>query len=129
MAYEYDDQLIDATAVRRERLTAALLYGRNRLRRQWSDRLRTALISAFLTVLICAGCVAVSFVTTLLADDPALASNRDSSEQVPATADPNDSDASPTSSPGQGQGPTQAPLPTPQPTEGDGSTSPAQESP
>lgn len=70
MAYEYDDQLIDATAVRRQRLTAALLYRGDRLRRQWTDRVRTLLISVFVTVLLSAGCVAVSFVTTLLASDP-----------------------------------------------------------
>lgn len=82
MAYEYDDQLIDATAVRRQRLTAALLYRNERLRRQWSDRLRTLLIGAFLTVLLCAGCVAVSFVTKLLSDDPVLSSRTSRSAPV-----------------------------------------------
>lgn len=67
MAYDYDDRLIDATAVRRERLTAALLYGPQRSHRRRSDGLRTLLASAFLTAAICAGCVAFSFVMGVLA--------------------------------------------------------------
>lgn len=72
MTYDYDDQLIEATGVRRGRLAQALLFGPARLRRQWTDRVGTHLAGAFLTVLLCAGCVAVSFVIQLFADDPAL---------------------------------------------------------
>lgn len=67
MTYSYDEQLIDAVAVRRRRLTGALLHGTSRLRRQFSDRLVTFTVGAGLSVLIAAGCVAVSFVRDLLA--------------------------------------------------------------
>ncbi|MGB3827784.1 MAG: hypothetical protein WA962_03330 [Ornithinimicrobium sp.] len=67
MAYTYDEQLIDAVAVRRRRLTGALLHGPERLRHQFSDRVGTFALGAGLGVLIAAGCVAVSFVRDLLA--------------------------------------------------------------
>lgn len=66
MAYTYDEQLIDAVAVRRRRLTAALLHGQHRLQRQWSDRVMTFAAGAGAATLIAAGCVAVSFVADLL---------------------------------------------------------------
>ncbi|HKJ12388.1 MAG TPA: hypothetical protein VJ976_08375 [Ornithinimicrobium sp.] len=62
MAYDYDDQLIEAAAVRRERLTAGLLFGPDRLRRRWSSHLRVTLAGTCLAGLICAGCVGVSYV-------------------------------------------------------------------
>jgi hypothetical protein len=64
MAYQYDDQLIEAAAVRRERLTAALLYGPDRSRRQWSSNLGSSLAGAFLGGLLCAGCVGASYLST-----------------------------------------------------------------
>lgn len=69
MAYTYDDQLVDAVAVRRRRLTLALLFGADRQRRQWSDQLMMFLVSAFVAALLAAGCVATSFVTNLLAEE------------------------------------------------------------
>ena len=69
MGYTYDDQLVDAVAVRRRRLTSAMMFGEDRQRRQWSDQLSMFLVSAFVAVLLSAGCVAVSFVTSLLAEE------------------------------------------------------------
>ncbi len=69
MSYGYDEQLIDAVAVRRRRIEAALMFGDQRLRRAWSDRTRTFVLAAFFAVLAAAGCVAVSFVTNLLSKD------------------------------------------------------------
>lgn len=66
MAYTYDEQLIDAVAVRRRRLTGALLHGPARLKRPWSDRAMAFAAGAGLAALIAAGCVAVSFVRDLL---------------------------------------------------------------
>lgn len=66
MAYTYDEQLIDAVAVRRRRLTAALLHGEHRLQRPWSDRVMTLVAGGALAALIAAGCVAFSFVADLL---------------------------------------------------------------
>jgi hypothetical protein len=72
MAGDYDEQVIEATAVRRQRLVQALLFGPERLRRVWNDRVGTHLAAAFVAVLACAVCVAVSFVVDLLASDPSL---------------------------------------------------------
>lgn len=72
MADDHDEQLIEATGVRRTRLTEALLHGPDRLRRSWSDRVGTHLAGAFLAVLGCAVCVAVAFVMHLLSGDPAI---------------------------------------------------------
>lgn len=76
MAYDYDEQLIEAMGARRQRLAQALMYGPDRLLRRWTNRLSTHLVSAFVAVLICTVCVAVSFVTNLLAKDPSLQRNK-----------------------------------------------------
>lgn len=76
MSYEYDDQLIDATAVRRRRVVGALLHGRLRTQRQWNDRLGLLVASVFVAVLVCAGCVGVSFVTDLLSRDTTVSGAR-----------------------------------------------------
>ncbi len=67
MTYSYDEQLIDATGVRRRRLTGALLHGQQRLHRQFSNLTMTLLASGLLAALISAGCVVSSFVMGLLA--------------------------------------------------------------
>jgi hypothetical protein len=85
LSYGYDDQLIDAVAVRRRRIESALMFGDQRLRRSWSDRTRTFVGAAFLAVIAAAGCVAVSFVTNLLANDDTVRPNRaDTSHSAPA---------------------------------------------
>lgn len=76
MADDYDEQLIEATRVRRDRLTQALLHGPHRLRRVWSDRVGTHLASAFVAVLACTVCVAVAFVAQLLENDPTIGRSR-----------------------------------------------------
>jgi hypothetical protein len=69
MSYGYDEQLIEAVAVRRRRIESAFMFGDQRLRRAWSDRARTFVYAAFVAVLAAAACVAVSFVTNLLSKD------------------------------------------------------------
>lgn len=66
--YSHDEQLIESVAVRRARLTLALLFGTDRSVRTWSDRVRTFVGSAFIAVLACALCVGISWVTNLLAE-------------------------------------------------------------
>ena len=66
LPYAYDDQLIDAVAVRRKRLLAGFLFGMKRTRRIWHDRLSTFAISMIMAVVICAVCVGVSFVSSIL---------------------------------------------------------------
>ncbi|MGL4175724.1 MAG: hypothetical protein ACRCSN_06560, partial [Dermatophilaceae bacterium] len=133
MADDYDEQLIEATRVRRDRLTQALLHGPHRLRRVWSDRVGTHLASAFVAVLACAVCVAVAFVGQLLESDPTLGRNRTASttpEQPPSSTPspspqpssprpltrqpPSPQPSSPTSSrraPAQNTAPARAPAP------------------
>lgn len=72
MSYGYDEQLIDAVTVRRRRVESALLFGDQRLRRAWSDRVGTFVLATFVAVIAAAACVAVSFVTQLLSGDTTL---------------------------------------------------------
>ncbi|PRY62834.1 hypothetical protein BCF74_10341 [Knoellia remsis] len=71
MPVTYDDQLIDSVRVRRSRLISALLFGVERSRRVWNDRVGTFVVSAFVGVLVCAGCIGVAFVTNLLESERA----------------------------------------------------------
>lgn len=66
MASDYDNQLIESVAVRRNRLLTALLYGSNPNERRWADTVKLFLFSIALAALIAAVCVGYSFVTNLL---------------------------------------------------------------
>lgn len=68
MATEFDSQLIESVAVRRNRMTDALLYGNNPTERRWKATAKQFLFSVVAAALIAAICVAVSFVSGLLAD-------------------------------------------------------------
>jgi hypothetical protein len=62
MSRDYDAQLLETVAVRRQRLADALLSGSLRARRRASnDNLRRALAGAVLAAVLCAGCVGWSF--------------------------------------------------------------------
>ncbi|PIE99694.1 MAG: hypothetical protein CR979_02545 [Propionibacterium sp.] len=65
MPYAYDDQLIDAVAVRRKRILASFLFGQQRTRTAWHERLSTFIGSLIFAVVICAICVAIAFVMSL----------------------------------------------------------------
>jgi hypothetical protein len=65
LPYAYDDQLIDAVAVRRKRLLAGFMFGIRRTRIVWLDRLSTFIGSLVLTVVICAVCVAIALVMSI----------------------------------------------------------------
>ena len=65
MPYAYDDQLIDAVAVRHKRLLAGFLFGVKRTRTIWQDRVSTFMGSLILAVVICAVCVAIAFVMAI----------------------------------------------------------------
>lgn len=65
MPYAYDDQLIDAVAVRRKRLLSGFLFGQQRIRASWHERVSTFVGSIILAIVICAICVAIAFVMSI----------------------------------------------------------------
>lgn len=67
MATEFDSQLIESVAVRRNRVTDALLYGENPTERRWKATTKQFLFSLVAAALITAVCIGVSFVSNLLA--------------------------------------------------------------
>ncbi|GAB3193508.1 hypothetical protein [Nesterenkonia suensis] len=64
---DYDQQILESVAVRRDRLLKALLFGGERTRRRYDDGMKLLLISAIIATLICAGCVGYSFIIDLFA--------------------------------------------------------------
>jgi hypothetical protein len=58
---DYDAQLLESVAVRRQRLGDALLHGSLRTRRRAGDTLRRAFAGAIVAAVLCAGCVGWSF--------------------------------------------------------------------
>jgi uncharacterized protein HemX len=58
---DYDAQLLESVAVRRQRLNDALLHGSLRTRRRTNDNTRRALAGAVVAAVLCAGCVGWSF--------------------------------------------------------------------
>jgi hypothetical protein len=68
MAREYDAQLLESVAVRRNRLRESLLWGRERRARATMDNLKRLTVSVVLAAVACAGCVGWSFLQDLLAE-------------------------------------------------------------
>lgn len=63
---DFDAQLIESVQVRRNRLTAALLFGANPTERRWRDRTRLLAYGVATAALACALCVAISFVVMVI---------------------------------------------------------------
>ncbi|MEE1621236.1 hypothetical protein ACQ7DA_08500 [Zafaria sp. J156] len=68
MATEFDSQLIESVAVRRNRVTDALLYASNPTERRWKATAKQFLFSVVAAALIAAICVAVAFVGNMIAE-------------------------------------------------------------
>lgn len=66
MAMDFDSQLIESVEVRRNRLSASFLFGRNPTERRWKDRKNSFVYGLVIAALICAFCVALSFVINIL---------------------------------------------------------------
>ncbi|MEU0236595.1 TNT domain-containing protein [Nocardiopsis sp. NPDC006198] len=66
MARDYDSQLLESVAVRRQRLREAVLFGGQRTRRRLDENFGKVAISACLAAVICGGTVGWSFVSTQL---------------------------------------------------------------
>jgi hypothetical protein len=72
MARDYDTQLLESVAVRRQRLADALLHGSLRARRKASNNnLRRAVAGAVLGAVLCAGCIGWSFLQDQLDEQAA----------------------------------------------------------
>ncbi|MDT0326828.1 TNT domain-containing protein [Nocardiopsis lambiniae] len=63
MARDYDSQLLESVAVRRQRLREAVLFGGQRTRRRLDENITKVMISACLAAVICGGTVGWSFVS------------------------------------------------------------------
>lgn len=78
MAREYDAQLLESVAVRRNRMRESLLWGRERRARATVDNVKRLGLSVVLAAVACAGCVGWSFLQDVLAQ-------RQQGQQVPVT--------------------------------------------
>lgn len=67
MANEYDSKLLEAAAVRHQRLDEALVFGANPYERKWNNVVMRVMYSLLIAALIAAICVGYSFVQHLLA--------------------------------------------------------------
>ncbi|GDY33523.1 hypothetical protein [Gandjariella thermophila] len=67
MAREYDVQLLESVAVRRNRMRESLLWGRDRRERATMDNVKRLGVSVVLAAVACAGCVGWSFLQHALA--------------------------------------------------------------
>ena len=61
----HDEQILESVAVRRQRLSLALLYGSDRRRRTFMTGIKHVVIGLIIAALICAGCVGFSFISSL----------------------------------------------------------------
>ena len=67
MAREYDAQLLESVAVRRNRMRESLLWGRERRARATMDNIKRIGLSVVIAAVACAGCVGWSFLEDVLA--------------------------------------------------------------
>jgi flagellar biosynthesis/type III secretory pathway M-ring protein FliF/YscJ len=65
---DFDSQLIESVEVRRGRLSASFLFGRNPTERRWKDRTPSFVYGLIVAALICAFCVAISFVVNIVSN-------------------------------------------------------------
>ena len=81
MGRDYDNQLLESVAVRRQRLREAVLFGSGRTRRRLDENIGKVVVSACLAAAACAGSVGWSFITTTLSDQEL---EREQAESAPA---------------------------------------------
>ena len=63
MARDYDSQLLESVAVRRQRLREAVLFGGQRIRRRLDENITKVMISGCLAAVVCGATVGWSFVS------------------------------------------------------------------
>lgn len=66
MADQRDQTLVEAAQMHRQRLAAALVYGRLDERRTVADYTKRLIISVVVAAVVSAGCAATSFVSSLM---------------------------------------------------------------
>lgn len=71
MVRDHDSQLLESVAVRRRRMRDALLFGAQRGRRTVDERLGKMFAGIVVAAVLCAGCVAWSFLQHTLAQQKA----------------------------------------------------------
>lgn len=71
MAEQQDRVLMEGARIQRTRLAAALLFGRIDERRTVNDNMRRLMASIIVAAIVCAGCVGVSYISKVLADQAA----------------------------------------------------------
>ncbi len=67
LARDFDAQLLESVAVRRQRLRDALLHGLLHARRSTNENVKRGLIGVVLAAVACAGCVGWSFLSHQMA--------------------------------------------------------------
>jgi hypothetical protein len=67
MPREYDAQLLESVAVRRNRMRESLLWGRQRRAQATVDNIKRLGVGVVLAAVACAGCVGWSFVQQVVA--------------------------------------------------------------
>lgn len=71
MAEQQDRVLMEGARIQRTRLAAALLFGRIEERRTVNDNMRRLMASIIVAAVVCAGCVGVSYISKVFADQAA----------------------------------------------------------
>ena len=68
MSSNYDSQLIASVKLAQIRTQGSLLFGTDRLKRVYKNRLGTFVVGVIVAALICTGCVLASWIMRLFAD-------------------------------------------------------------
>lgn len=111
---QFDQQIVESVALRRQRTRNAVFFGPHRWRRQLQDHVKPFVMGLVVTAVIAAGCVGTSFVMKLLLQQPqpgqqSSVTQRSASAAPPPTPTPKTS-ATPTRKAASSQ-PTRTPTP------------------
>lgn len=63
---QFDQQIVESVALRRQRLRNAFFFGAHRWRRQALDHVKPLMMGVIAAAVIAAGCIATSFVMKLM---------------------------------------------------------------
>lgn len=80
-----DQQLLESVALRRDRLAAAAFQGPGRGRRAYRDNLKAFMTGIIVAAVIATGCVATSFVSSLLSKEQAKQQQQQQQIQAPSS--------------------------------------------